>query len=78
MIDIMFGDPELNDWSKKFLESVARQGWLKNYSPKQKAVIEKLYHQQQKKYQKTSEKRGELQCISSFKSHKKSKTVYSA
>lgn len=50
MIDVMFGDPLLNKWEKEFLESVARQGWQRDYSPKQKAVIEKTYAKQRRKW----------------------------
>lgn len=42
IIDIVFGDPFLTPWEKKFIDSVARQGWERDYSPKQKAVINKI------------------------------------
>lgn len=50
MIDIMFGDPLLGSWEKNFIDSVARQGWQKEYSPKQKAVIERLFKHQKRKH----------------------------
>jgi len=62
MIDIMSGDPELNKWAKEFVVSVAQQGWQKEYSEKQKAVIKKLFQEQKTKYRKTSKKTGDLQC----------------
>ena len=43
MIDIMWGDPALNSWEKKFVESVARQGWQRDYSDKQKAKIKSIF-----------------------------------
>lgn len=46
----MFGDPLLNSWEKTFIASVAHQGWQKNYSPKQKAVLKRLFAQQKTKY----------------------------
>lgn len=50
-IDVIFGDPLLNSWEKRFIESVAEQGWHnEDYSPKQKAVIDKIYATQRKKY----------------------------
>lgn len=42
-IDIVFGDPLLTPWEQKFINSVARQGWERDYSPKQKKVIDKIY-----------------------------------
>ncbi len=42
-IDIMYGDPLLTLWEKDFLESVADQGWQRDYSDKQKAVIDKVF-----------------------------------
>lgn len=50
MIDVMFGDPLLNAWEKDFVESVASFGWHKDYTPKQKAVIKRLFEKQKKKY----------------------------
>lgn len=43
LIDIVFGDPLLTPWEQKFISSVAWQGWERDYSPKQKAVIDKIY-----------------------------------
>lgn len=42
-ITIMHGDPLLNKWEKKFVESVSEQGWQGDYSKKQKAVIDKTF-----------------------------------
>ncbi len=53
MIDVIFGDPKLNSWEKKFIDSVAEQGWQREYSPKQKAVIRKIYKTQRAKYVET-------------------------
>ena len=50
MIDVMFGDPLLNEWEKKFIESVARQGWLYDYTPKQKTKLLKIFHRQWARY----------------------------
>ena len=50
MIDVIFGDPLLNAWEKEFIDSVARQGWLRDYSEKQKACIQKIYTTQRHKY----------------------------
>ena len=50
MVDVIFGDPLLSAWEKKFIDSVAEQGWQRDYSPKQKAVIKKIYKTQRKKY----------------------------
>lgn len=50
-IDVVFGDPLLGFWEKRFIESVTEQGWHnRDYSPKQKAVIDKIYAEQWKKY----------------------------
>ncbi len=49
-LDIMFGDPLLPQWEKDFIDSVARQGWQRDYSPKQKAVINKVFKKQYKIY----------------------------
>lgn len=49
-IDCIFGDPLLNDWEKRFIDSVARQGWQKEYSDKQKRVISKIFTKQKYKY----------------------------
>jgi len=46
MLDIMFGDPTLSDWAKDFIASVSRQGWLKDYSPKQKYWIKTIFNRQ--------------------------------
>ncbi len=43
MLDCMFGDPQLNQWEKDFIESVCRYGWRADYTDKQKAVIEKTF-----------------------------------
>lgn len=51
MIDVMFGDPKLNRWEREFIQSVIFQGWQKDYSPKQKAVIEKTFQKQRAKYE---------------------------
>lgn len=48
MIDVMWGDPLLNDWEKKFVESVARQGGERNYSDKQKAKIKDVFKRMRK------------------------------
>ncbi len=50
MIDCIFGDPEFNDWERNFIDSVARQGWQRDYSSKQKAVIKRIYVAQKNKY----------------------------
>lgn len=50
MIDCIFGDPKLNSWEKEFIDSVARQGWQRDYSPKQKVVIKRIYETQKKRY----------------------------
>ena len=50
MIDVIFGDPLLNAWEKRFIGSVASQGWHRDYSDKQKACIEKIYRAQRQKY----------------------------
>ena len=50
MIDIMYGDPLANTWEKGFIPSVARQGWYKDYSLKQKAAIERLFNKQKRVY----------------------------
>lgn len=50
MIDVIFGDPKLNAWEKKFIDSVAYQGWEHDYSDKQKVVIKRIYRTQRKKY----------------------------
>lgn len=42
-IDIVFGDPLLTPWERNFIDSVARQGWERDYSIKQKAVIDKIH-----------------------------------
>ena len=49
----MFGDPKLNSWERDFINSVIFQGWEKDYSPKQKAVIEKTFLKQRKKWLNT-------------------------
>ena len=53
MLDVMFGDPKLNSWERDFINSVIFQGWEKDYSPKQKAVIEKTFLKQRKKWLNT-------------------------
>lgn len=50
MIDVIFGDPLLNAWEKKFINSVAEQGWHKDYTPKQKVIIERIFKVQKKRY----------------------------
>lgn len=51
MIDCIFGDPKLNDWEKKFIDSVAKQGWHNDdYSSKQKVVIKRIFEAQKRKY----------------------------
>lgn len=50
MIDVMFGDPLLNAWERHFIASVASYGWRDDYSLKQKAVIQRLFHTQRRKY----------------------------
>lgn len=50
MIDCIYGDPKLNKWERDFIDSAARQGWQRDYSPKQKAVIKKIFINQKRKY----------------------------
>jgi len=50
MLDVMFGDPLLNSWEWKFVESVTSFGWHFDYTPKQKAVIKRLFSQQGQRY----------------------------
>lgn len=50
MLDIMFGDPTLSPWEKRFIKSVSEFGWLDNYTPKQISVIEKIFKKQKRKY----------------------------
>jgi len=54
MLDVMYGDPLLNAWEKEFVKSAASQGWYKDYSPKQKAVIKRIFDRQTKKYTHTA------------------------
>jgi len=49
-IDVIFGDPLLNEWEKVFIDSVAKQGWQKEYSTRQKTVIDRIYKNQRNKY----------------------------
>jgi len=51
MIDVMWGDPALNLWESKFVASVARFGWLADYSEKQKACIVRIFRHQKKLYE---------------------------
>jgi len=50
MIDVMWGDPKLNRWERRFVHSVARYGWISDYSNKQKACIEKIFNRQRRIY----------------------------
>ncbi len=50
MIDIMWGDPLLTPWEYNFVKSVASFGWRNEYSPKQKAVIQKIFRKQRQIY----------------------------
>lgn len=43
LIDVIFGDPLLTPWEREFINSVEELGWEHDYSPKQKAVIEKIH-----------------------------------
>jgi len=56
MIDAMFWDPFLNNWEHTFITDVAQWGWHSDYTPKQKAVIERLFEQQKSKYLDAIEK----------------------
>ena len=49
-IDVIFGDPLLNEWEKAFIDGVAKQGWHKEYSTRQKTVIDRIYKAQRNKY----------------------------
>lgn len=33
----------MTPWEQNFIDSVSHQGWQRDYSPKQKAVIDKIY-----------------------------------
>jgi len=44
MIDIVFGDPLLSHWEWGFIESVCSYGWIADYTPKQKTVINRIYN----------------------------------
>lgn len=44
MIDCLWGDPLLNRWEKRFIESMARYGWLDNYTYKQIAKLKQIWH----------------------------------
>jgi len=52
MIDVMFGDPLLSPWEKSFVESVGRAGWFYEYTPKQKAILKRIYNRQVQIYTK--------------------------
>lgn len=54
MIDIMHGDPLLSQWETKFVRNVCSYGGHYNYSPKQKAVIKRIFIKQQNKYREQS------------------------
>ena len=50
MLDVMTGDPELNEWEKEFIKSVSNYGWMSDYSLKQKTKIKDIYEKQKKKW----------------------------
>lgn len=52
MLDVMFGDPLLDEWEHRFVLSCSRQGWHKDYSLKQRVIIEKIFNAQSQKYLK--------------------------
>ncbi len=43
MLNAMWGDPLLSDWETSFVDSVARWGWLYEYTPNQKAKIREVF-----------------------------------
>lgn len=53
MLDIMFGDPLLNNWEKKFIDSLIQWGWKFNYTPRQKTTIRHLFAKMKAKYKRT-------------------------
>lgn len=52
MLDIMFGDPLLTNWEKRFIRDVAEKGWLFDYTEKQAAKIKEIFRRQKRKYSK--------------------------
>lgn len=42
-IDMLIGDPLLNNWEKNFIESLSRYGWLSDYTPRQILSLNKIW-----------------------------------
>lgn len=49
-LDIMYGDPKLSKWERKFVISVGEQGWLRNYSKKQIRKTRQIFEKQRARY----------------------------
>jgi len=50
MIDVTWGDPLLSSWEINFIRNIASWGWRHDYTPKQKAVLKKIYFRQYTHY----------------------------
>lgn len=43
MIDVVWGDPLLNDWERRFTDSLANFGWRSDYTNRQASKLEQIY-----------------------------------
>lgn len=44
MIDILWGDPLLNPWEKRFIDNLSHFGWHTNYTDKQQSKLSEVFN----------------------------------